>query len=99
MKTGFGLLPMTAMIFIVAPTIQTRVLPRVGVRPIVMTGMTLGRLSMGCSSPPGSVVDVLTGVLPGLVLLGIGMPCVFAPSFATATLGCRPKDAGVASRW
>lgn len=98
LKTGFGFLPMTAMIFIVAPTIQTRVLPRVGVRPIVMTGMTLGLLSMVLfftRLDPSSTY--LTGVLPGLVLLGIGMPCVFAPSFATATLGVDRQDAGVAS--
>ncbi len=98
LKTGFGFLPMTAAIFIVAPTIQTRILPRVGVRPIVMTGMTLGLLSMVLfftRLDPSSTY--LTGVLPGLVMLGIGMPCVFAPSFATATLGVDRQDAGVAS--
>lgn len=98
LKTGVGFLPMTAMIFIVAPTIQTRVLPRVGVRPIVMTGMTLGLLSMALfftRLDPSSTY--FGGVLPGLVMLGIGMPCVFAPSFATATLGVDRQDAGVAS--
>jgi hypothetical protein len=36
-------------------------------------------------------------VLPGLIVLGIGMPCIFAPSFATATLGVDRYEAGVAS--
>src|SRR4029079_2189790 len=36
-------------------------------------------------------------VLPGLIIIGIGMPCIFAPSFATATLGVDRYEAGVAS--
>jgi predicted MFS family arabinose efflux permease len=36
-------------------------------------------------------------VLPGLIIIGIGMPCIFAPSFATATLGVDRHEAGVAS--
>jgi EmrB/QacA subfamily drug resistance transporter len=98
LKTGVGFLPMTVMIFITAPTIQTKVLPRVGVKPIVMTGMTLGFLSMllfFTRLDPSSTYA--GGVLPGLVMLGIGMPCVFAPSFATATLGVDRSEAGVAS--
>jgi MFS family permease len=89
---------MTLMIFIVAPTIQTKVLPRVGVRPIVMTGMTLGVLSMllffARLEPSSSYAG---HVLPGLLMIGIGMPCIFAPCFATATLGVAPNEAGVAS--
>jgi EmrB/QacA subfamily drug resistance transporter len=98
LKTGVAFLPMTAAIFIMAPTIQTKILPRVGVRPIVMTGMTLGFLSMllfFTQLEPSSTYAA--NVLPGLIMLGIGMPCVFAPSFATATLGVDRSDAGVAS--
>jgi hypothetical protein len=36
-------------------------------------------------------------VLPGLLIIGVGMPCIFAPSFATATLGVDRYEAGVAS--
>lgn len=98
LQTGVAFLPMTLMIFLVAPTIQTQVLPRVGVRPIVMTGMTLGCLSMllffSQLTPDSTYVG---GVLPGLLMIGVGMPCIFAPSFATATLGVASYEAGVAS--
>ncbi|WP_036725952.1 MFS transporter [Patulibacter minatonensis] len=97
LKTGIAFLPMTAAIFIMAPTIQTKILPRLGVRPIVMTGMTLGFLSMLFFTQLDPSSTYAGDVLPGLVLLGIGMPCVFAPSFATATLGVDRQDAGVAS--
>jgi EmrB/QacA subfamily drug resistance transporter len=98
LKTGVAFLPMTALIFIMAPTVQTKVLPRFGVRPIILTGMALGATSMlafFAQLTPDSTY--LTHVLPGLLILGIGMPCIFAPSFATATLGVDRYEAGVAS--
>ncbi len=98
LQTGLGFLPMTVMIFIMAPTIQTRILPRFGVRPIVMTGMTLGALSMLLFFAQLTPSSTYAGsVLPGLIMIGIGMPCIFAPSFATATLGVDRFDAGIAS--
>lgn len=98
LEAGVGFLPMTLMIFLVAPNVQTRVLPRVGVRPIVMTGMVLGALSMlifFTQLTPTSTYAA--NVLPGLLMIGAGMPCIFAPSFATATLGVERYEAGVAS--
>jgi EmrB/QacA subfamily drug resistance transporter len=81
-----------------APTVQTKVLPRVGARPIIMTGMTLGTVAMlafFAQLTPSSTYAA--HVLPGLIILGVGMPCIFAPSFATATLGVDRYEAGVAS--
>jgi EmrB/QacA subfamily drug resistance transporter len=98
LTTGLGFLPMTALIFILAPTLQTKIIPRFGVRPIIMTGMTLGAIAMlafFAQLTPSSTY--LGSVLPGLLIIGIGMPCIFAPSFATATLGVARYEAGVAS--
>jgi predicted MFS family arabinose efflux permease len=98
LETGVAFLPMTALIFIVAPTVQTQVLPRVGVRPIIMTGMALGALAMLAFFAQLTPSSSYAGhVLPGLIIIGIGMPCIFAPSFATATLGVDRQEAGVAS--
>jgi len=86
------------MIFLVAPTVQTKILPRVGVRPIIMTGMALGALSMLLFFTRLTPSSSYAGhVLPGLLMIGVGMPCIFAPSFATATLGVDRYEAGVAS--
>ena len=98
LKTGLAFLPMTALIFIVAPTVQTKVLPRFGVRPIILTGMALGAIAMlafFAQLTPSSTY--VANVLPGLLIVGVGMPCIFAPSFATATLGVDRYEAGVAS--
>ncbi len=36
-------------------------------------------------------------MLPSLLILGMGMGCVFAPAFQSATYGVAPSDAGIAS--
>ncbi len=97
LTTGLAFLPMTAGIVVTATTVQTRVLPRTGAKPLVMGGMTLGVTAMILLSrltPHGSYV---TDVLPGLVLSGVAMGLIFAPAFSTATLGVRRGDAGIAS--
>ena len=98
LKTGVAFLPLSALIFIMAPTVQTRLLPRFGVRPIIMTGMTLGAIAMLAFFAQLTPSSTYVGhVLPGLLIIGVGMPCIFAPSFSTATLGVTRYEAGVAS--
>ena len=46
LKTGLAFLPMTGMIVLTATTVQTRMLPRTGAKPLVVTGMTLGIIAM-----------------------------------------------------
>ena len=96
-KTGLGFLPLTGAIIIVAPLVQTRILPRLGPRRVITFGMTLGVIAMIIFTrltPGGSYA---AHVLPGLVLAGAGTACVVSASFATGTLGVRRTDAGIAS--
>jgi hypothetical protein len=96
-KTGLGFLPLTGAVIIVAPLAQTKILPRLGPRAVISTGMTLGIIAMIIFTrltPGGSYA---THVLPGLILAGAGAACVFSASFATGTLGVQHADAGVAA--
>ena len=97
LKTGLAFLPMTVMIVLTATTVQTRILHRTGARPLVMTGMTLGFIAMLIFTQLTPDSAYVTHVLPGLLLTGVGMGCVFAPAFSTATLGVANSDAGIAS--
>ncbi|MDQ6817972.1 MAG: MFS transporter, partial [Actinomycetota bacterium] len=97
LKTGLAFLPMTAMIVLTATTVQTRLLQRTGAKPLVMGGMTLGIIAMILFTRLTSHGAYLSGVLPGLLLTGVGMGCIFAPAFSTATLGVKSQDAGIAS--
>ena len=97
LKTGLAFLPMTVMIVLTATTVQTRILHRTGARPLVMTGMTLGIIAMLVFTQLAPHAAYITHVLPGLLLTGVGMGCIFAPAFSTATLGVKNSDAGIAS--
>ncbi len=97
LKTGLAFLPMTVMIVLTATTVQTRVLHRTGAKPLVMTGMTLGLVAMILFTQLTPHGAYATHVLPGLLLTGVGMGCVFAPAFSTATLGVKSADAGIAA--
>jgi EmrB/QacA subfamily drug resistance transporter len=97
LKTGLAFLPMTGAIVVTSTTVQTQILPRVGAKRIVTAGMTLGLLAMLFFTrlKPGS--GYAADVLPGLIVVGLGMGCIFAPAFGTATLGIDRTEAGVAS--
>jgi EmrB/QacA subfamily drug resistance transporter len=97
LKTGIAFLPLTAMIVVTATTVQTRVLQRTGAKPLVIAGMTLGLIAMLMFTQLTSHGAYVTHVLPGLLLTGVGMGCIFAPAFSTATLGVESHDAGIAS--
>ena len=97
LKTGVAFLPMTAVIVVTSTTVQTKLLRRVGARQLITAGMTLGLLAMLFFTrlEPGSTYA--GAVLPGLLVIGAGMGCIFAPAFGTATLGVQGTEAGVAS--
>jgi EmrB/QacA subfamily drug resistance transporter len=97
LMTGVDFLPMTGLIVLTATTVQTKVLPRTGAKPLIMLGMTLGFVAMITFTQLTPHAAYASHVLPGLMLTGVGMGCIFAPAFGTATLGVKSSDAGIAS--
>ena len=97
LKTGVGFLPMTVMIVLTATTVQTRILPRTGAKPLVVAGMGLGVVAMLMFSRLTADAAYASNVLPWLVLTGLAMGLIFAPAFSTATLGVKSSEAGIAS--
>jgi len=96
-KTGLSFLPMTAALVLTSTTVQTKVLFRTGAKPLVAVGMTLGVIAMLLLTRLAPGARYTSHVLPSLLILGVGMGCIFAPSFSTATLGVDGSEAGVAS--
>jgi EmrB/QacA subfamily drug resistance transporter len=96
-ESGLAFLPMSAAIIATATTATTRLVPRIGAKPLVMTGMTLASVAMVLFAQLHVDSGYALHILPGLVILGVGLGLVFAPAFSTATLGVEPSDAGVAS--
>lgn len=97
LTAGLAFLPLTGLLVATSVTAQTSVLPRTGAKPLVMTGMTLGAVAMILFTrlTPGGTYA--TQVLPGLLVIGMGMGCIFAPAIGTATLGVEVHETGVAS--
>ncbi len=97
LTAGLAFLPMTALLVATSVTSQTRILPRTGAKPLVTAGMALGLIAMLVFTrltPGGSYA---THVLPGLLIIGVGMGSIFAPAIGTATLGVAVRETGVAS--
>jgi EmrB/QacA subfamily drug resistance transporter len=95
--SGVAFLPLTIVVMIVAVVGQTRLVPRFGPRPLVAGGMLIAMVGMLLLTRLGPHSGYAPDVLPTLILMGLGMGLIFAPSMATATLGVLPSDAGVAS--
>jgi EmrB/QacA subfamily drug resistance transporter len=96
-QSGLAFLPMTVAIMFSAATSQTQLLPRFGARPLIGAGLALGALGMLFLTGIGTDTSYWTHVLPGLLIMGLGLGNVFAPAMSSATLGVEPNDAGVAS--
>ena len=95
--TGVAFLPMIAGLMISAMSASTKLLPRFGPRPIVPTGMVIAMSGMIFLTGVEVDSSYAANVLPGLLLLGFGFGLIIAPSMASATLGVRTSDSGVAS--
>jgi EmrB/QacA subfamily drug resistance transporter len=97
LTTGLAFLPLTGVLVVTSTTVQTRVIQHTGVKPLVLAGMALGALGMFLFTHLMPDSSYASNVLPGLLVLGVGMGCIFAPAFSTATLGVEGSEAGVAS--
>jgi EmrB/QacA subfamily drug resistance transporter len=96
-ETGLAYLPMTVAIVASATLATNNLLAKVGPRPLLVAGMTLGALAMVWFAQLDTTSSYAGRVLPGLIVLGIGMGNIFAPGISSATYGVAPTDAGVAS--
>jgi MFS family permease len=63
----------------------------------VVTGMALGVVGMFLFTRLTPTSTYAANVLPGLLVIGLGLGFIFAPAIGTATLGVEAKETGVAS--
>jgi len=96
LEAGLAFLPFTAGIIIGAGLSQSLV-PRLGAREVPLIGMAMaaaGLLLFLRLAPDGSY---LADLLPGMMLMSIGMGLTFVPVTLIATSGVPHDDAGLAS--
>jgi MFS family permease len=95
LKTGVAYLPISGAL-VISSGVGARLLGRVGARPILVTGFTMGGAAMlllARLSPTTGYLDVL----PPILLLGTGMGAAFVSVTAAAVSGVPQEDAGIAS--
>ena len=97
LKTGLAFLPLTVVLVITSTTVQTRVVERTGVKPLLLLGLALGGVAMVLFAQLKPTSSYGADVLPGLLITGLGMGCIFAPAVSAATIGVAPNEAGIAS--
>ncbi len=94
--TGLAFLPLTLLIIVVANVVP-RILPRVGVRAVLVAGplaFAAGMLLYAGVSVDGTY---LADVLPGSMLVGLGLGLSFTGATIAATSGVPPERQGLAS--
>ena len=96
LETGFAFLPVTAGIIIGATAAQ-QLIPRAGVRPVMLSGLALAAAGLGLLAATTKVGGDYMGVLGGLLAMAIGMGATFVPMTLVATTNVAADDAGLAS--
>lgn len=96
LEAGLANVVMTAATLVVVPFV-TKLLPRIGPRPVMVVGPVVaaaGLLLLSRITPDGGY---LTHVMPGLILIGVGLAMVFVPLQNLALTGVAAHDAGAAA--
>src|SRR5208282_5383632 len=74
-----------------------RLMPRLGAKPLMITGMLPAIVSLAWLSRVSPATDYWSGVFGPMMLLGIGMGLVFVPLTTASLAGVAPADSGAAS--
>ncbi|MGW5570125.1 MFS transporter [Nocardia thailandica] len=96
LKAGVAFLPFPVGIAVSAG-VTSALLPRVGPRPVMVTGALLGTAGLLWLTQLGYGDGYLVSVLPAQVLIALGMGPLFVGMQAVALHQVRAEDSGVAS--
>jgi EmrB/QacA subfamily drug resistance transporter len=96
MKAGLASLPVTAGVF-VAAALASQLVPKVGPKPLMVLGAILAGGGMLLLTRIGVTSSFGTTILPGELILGLGMGFAFVPLTNLALIGVPHHDSGAAS--
>ena len=96
LKAGIAVLPF-GVGSIVTSGIVPALLTRAGPKPLMLTGLAMGTIGLATFTFISDTSSWVTRVLPGELLLSIGLALVFVPLSSLALTGVHPDDAGEAS--
>jgi len=95
--SGLAFLPLIGCILLSSNVSSIVMLPRLGPRVLITTGMVFGAGGMTYLTQLTVTSSYVGGVLPALLIMGLGFGMIFSPAINTATAGVQRQDSGVAS--
>jgi predicted MFS family arabinose efflux permease len=96
LKSGIAFLPFSAGI-IVTSGVVSNLLPRTGPKPLMLIGLAMAAIGLATFTRISDTSSWLTSVLPGELLMSVGLALVIVPLSSLALTGVNDDDAGVAS--
>lgn len=96
LQSGLLFLPFSAGV-IVSAGLASQLLPRFGPRWVTASGFVLAIIGMALLTTMSSTSAYLSGILPSLIVISLGMGLIFVPLSAVSLFAIGNHDAGVAS--
>ncbi|MGW6523600.1 MFS transporter [Streptomyces sp. NPDC054962] len=96
-KAGLAFLPMVGGIVTAATTAPSLLLPRVGPKIVISAGFLVAASGMALLTQLRLDSTYVAHIMPGMILLGLGLGGVMTTAFQGATAGIHHEDSGVAS--
>ena len=84
-------MPLVVAMAISASAASARLLALVGPRPLIPTGLVLSAMGLVLFTRLPLQPDYVGHVMPGLLILGLGIGLIFAPAVASATWGYKSQ--------
>jgi hypothetical protein len=96
-KSGVALLPMVAVIGVMANVGNIKLMPRFGPKPLIALGLLANAAGMAWLTRIGVHSDYASALLGPLVVTGFGSGLIFSAAASTGTFGVATRDSGIAS--
>ncbi|MET7322810.1 MFS transporter [Streptomyces sp. NPDC005549] len=96
-EAGLAFLPMVAGIVASSTTAPSLLLPRVGPKVVITIGFLVAASGMALLNRLTLDSTYVAHIMPGMILLGLGIGAVMTTAFQGATAGVHQEDTGVAS--
>ena len=95
-RSGLLFLPFSLGV-IFSAIVASKLLPKFGPRPLATVGTVMGAGGLFYLSQVTATSSYGLHVLPGMLIISLGMGLVFVPTSSTALFNVRPQDTGSAS--
>ncbi len=96
LKAGVAFLPVSVVI-IIGSGVVAQLMPRVGPKILISIGAVLMTVALFFFSTVNANSTYAGKILPGMLILAVGMSCIFVPLTTVAVTKVRNTDTGLAS--